>query len=98
MITFRNFTDADWEAFAGCESAEPQIAEFDRFVVIVDGVCLTYFEHSADGDMECHMVRVFDNAVQARDVARVLNDAFEALPYHDWKILLYATVSEPVAF
>lgn len=34
---FRPFTAQDWQAFSGCESASPLIAEGDEIVVVIDG-------------------------------------------------------------
>ncbi len=33
---FKPFTDFDWEAFAGCEGREPQIASINDCIVVVD--------------------------------------------------------------
>ena len=35
--TFRPFTNSDWDAFAGCESADPLIAEDGDYVIVLDG-------------------------------------------------------------
>jgi len=41
-LSFRPFTDMDWNSWSGCESAEPMIAETDDFVVIIDGDNVTF--------------------------------------------------------
>lgn len=37
LCTFREFTRADWHAYAGCETLEPRIAELGNMTVILDG-------------------------------------------------------------
>jgi hypothetical protein len=36
-VELRDFTQGDWQAFAGCESRNPKIGELDNLIVIVDG-------------------------------------------------------------
>lgn len=50
--TLRTFDETDWHAFAGCESAEPQIADLGRTTLIVDGSVLTAIRTSAFGTTE----------------------------------------------
>jgi hypothetical protein len=38
---FEPFTEADWEAFCGCVTETPQIAEVDGFTLILDGDVLS---------------------------------------------------------
>jgi hypothetical protein len=49
---FRPFTDADWQGFAGCETADPQIAEVGDMVVIIDGDEVTFNLFGEEGDIE----------------------------------------------
>jgi hypothetical protein len=34
---FEPFTETDWDAFAGCSSENPLIAEVDHYILIIDG-------------------------------------------------------------
>lgn len=34
---FREFTQSDWDCYAGCESAWPKIADIHEFTLIIDG-------------------------------------------------------------
>ena len=35
--TFRAFTEADWWGFAGCETENPLIGEYNDFTIVIDG-------------------------------------------------------------
>lgn len=48
--TFRSFTSHDWAAFAGAESADPQICERDDGItVLVDGNRVEFHLWDAEG-------------------------------------------------
>ena len=47
-LTFRPFNDSDWSGWAGCESAEPMIAETDEITVIIDGDTVTFNQYQPD--------------------------------------------------
>jgi hypothetical protein len=49
---FRPFTDTDWMGFAGCETADPQIAELGDLTIIIDGDELTFNMYSEEGELE----------------------------------------------
>ena len=49
---FRPFDDMDWSAWAGCESAEPMVAEIGELTVILDGDYITFNQYGVDGDCE----------------------------------------------
>lgn len=49
MITFRKFDKNDWNAFSGCESDQPMIADHDNFVLIVDGDSIEVIMTMAEG-------------------------------------------------
>jgi|LakMenEpi03Aug12_release.lakeMendotaPanAssembly.Ray.scaffolds.fasta_scaffold1400243_2 hypothetical protein len=34
---FKPFDKADWDAFAGCETAEPMIGYYGEFTIVIDG-------------------------------------------------------------
>jgi len=34
---FKPFDKYDWDAFAGCESADPLIGYYDEFTIVLDG-------------------------------------------------------------
>lgn len=46
---FRPFGEKDWDAYSGCRSVEPLIAELDQFLIIVDGDEV-YVEEYETGD------------------------------------------------
>lgn len=50
--TLRTFDENDWNAFSGCESDEPQIAELGRSMLIVDGSVLTVIKTGVFGTIE----------------------------------------------
>lgn len=37
LTQFKPFTDADWDAFIGCESENPLIGENGEYVLVLDG-------------------------------------------------------------
>ena len=41
IAKFRPFDDADWDAFSGCDSPNPRIAEIGEYVLIIDGSVLS---------------------------------------------------------
>ena len=45
---FRPFEEADWWAFAGCESKEPMIGETDEYIIVLDGAQVNIV-HPDDG-------------------------------------------------
>jgi len=45
---FSPFTDADWEAFAGCESENPLIGYNGSFTIVIDGEELVNIIHEDD--------------------------------------------------
>jgi hypothetical protein len=45
---FEPFTKGDWDAFCGCQSAKPQIAQVDELTLILDGAYLSVVD--AEGD------------------------------------------------
>lgn len=53
--TFRPFGEADWWAFAGCETAEPMIGETDQFIIVIDGdmINIVHPEDEYGGQMYC---------------------------------------------
>lgn len=50
-LSFRPFSDVDWDCWAGCESAEPLICETDDFTVIIDGEVITFNSYHDDNGM-----------------------------------------------
>ena len=61
---FRPFDDMDWSAWAGCESAEPMIAETDEITVILDGETVTFNSYNEGTDMPewtCFTLRFDDS-------------------------------------
>ncbi len=44
---FEAFTQADWDAFAGCETAEPMIGYYGDFAIVIDGDMINIV-HSED--------------------------------------------------
>lgn len=65
-VGFKPFTEADWEAFSGCESEEPWIYSNDSLIIIMDGkrVC-TYVDNSGEGHISSFDVEyaVEENAI-----------------------------------
>jgi hypothetical protein len=49
-LTFRPFTDSDWNAWAGCESESPMICETDNFTVIIDGEVIVFNSYHENND------------------------------------------------
>ena len=43
-LKMRPFTEADWDAYSGCDSTEPLICETDDYTVIIDGDIVTFDE------------------------------------------------------
>ena len=43
-LTFREFTQADWMSFGGCESEKPLIAETDEYTIVIDGDIVEFFD------------------------------------------------------
>lgn len=66
-MKMKSFTQSDWDAFAGCESSDPKISEFD-FEVIDAGSEgeLTYSGVVVqDGKyVQCHIMNVQDDTDQ----------------------------------
>ena len=63
-VQFRPFDDSDWMGWAGCESAEPMIAETDDITVIIDGETVTfnsYNEGTDEPEWTCFTLR-FDHS------------------------------------
>lgn len=63
-LTFRPFDDSDWMGWAGCESAEPMIAETDDITVIIDGETVTfnsYNEGTDEPEWTCFTLRFDDS-------------------------------------
>ena len=63
-VQFRPFDDSDWMGWAGCESAEPMIAETDDITVIIDGETVTfnsYNEGTDEPEWTCFTLRFDDS-------------------------------------
>jgi hypothetical protein len=45
---FRPFDDADWQSWAGCESAEPMIAQIGEITVVIDGETVHFNQYHED--------------------------------------------------
>ena len=60
---FRPFDDMDWSAWAGCESAEPMIAQIDEITVIIDGNIATFNSYNeGEGSEWTNFTLSFDGA------------------------------------
>jgi hypothetical protein len=100
MTTLRPFDQCDWDSYSGCESSQPMIAELDKAILIQDGNAIQidttdYDVDDLDDIYICH--KAYVNQVQARQLAKALVDAYEALPYDTWLVLATESVSMPRA-
>lgn len=43
-VSFRPFTQGDWNTFLDCSSLVPLIAEFENFILVIDGEFLSVFD------------------------------------------------------
>lgn len=88
---FRPFTPADWAAYHGCETENPQIAQRNRFEVILDGcdVGATLFT-----DEEGHGA-VFIRTLQDEAVAAAIGRSLLACSNPDLEFVS-AILGEPV--
>lgn len=50
--TFRPFTAEDWQAYAGCETPEPRIAELGEMTLIMDGLQVQLILTREDGGLD----------------------------------------------
>lgn len=93
MIIFRKFNRSDWEAYSGCESEDPLIAEFmDRYVLIVDNRRVELIG-SADFDVDEYTVvqsAEFPSHLAALDAATGLTESVECLDHRIWRRLMLA--------
>ena len=49
-LSFSPFTEMDWMAWSGCESANPMICETDEFTVIIDGDTVTFNRYADENE------------------------------------------------
>lgn len=71
----RPFTDADWNAYAGCETKAPEIAETDEGTFVLDGETINVDLYTEDEKGEPHVTTftgVFVDQAQARSVIEFL--------------------------
>lgn len=68
MPTFRPFDASDWQAYAGCESANPLIAETHWGELVLDGSALLVLLHHKDEPAPL-FARTFATERAARHVA-----------------------------
>jgi hypothetical protein len=57
---FREFTESDWDGFAGCDSSNPMIAAHDEWTVILDGSSVSFSKYNDDFSVEayeCKLIR-----------------------------------------
>lgn len=43
--TFDSFTEADWYAFAGCETKNPLISQNEEYSIVIDGCNINMVYH-----------------------------------------------------
>ena len=73
QATLRHFTDSDWQAYAGAESDNPRIAEWDDGTVLIwDGTSLQLFTHDEEGEMTGFWSMAKGNTIAAQTQAEMI--------------------------
>jgi len=73
QAALRPFDESDWQAFAGAESANPHIAEWDDGTVLIwDGTSIQIFTHDEEGEMTGFYSTADINATVAENTATLL--------------------------
>lgn len=67
----RPFTDADWNAFSGCDSPEPEIFEGQHIGVVLDNHVVDVWAWQSDA----HLMHEAKNQASAREIAERIAEA-----------------------
>jgi hypothetical protein len=107
MLTLCDFTQHDWDAWAGCETHNPKLCYFGTgYCLIVDGPYVDLYnyvegEKCSDGDnvnytdTQYYQRNEFGTHERALKVGQALLDAYEVLKFELWETIVDAALSPP---